>query len=291
MDKQTPDTTPLEFVFFGTPRFAVIVLEELKAAGYVPSLIVTSPDQPKGRKLILTPSEVRVWANEHGIPVLTPSSLRDDQFLSELKRYSSPLFIVAAYGKLIPKTVLDMPEYGILNVHPSLLPKFRGASPIESTICSEENETGVTIMKIDEEMDHGDIVAQKECAIPNWPPKGSVLTELLAHEGGKLLAATISSWTKERRSTPQNEQMATFTKKITKEDGLIDLEGDATVNLKKIRAYDEWPGAYFFAERNGKKIRVRIIDAKLEGEKLLIERVVPEGKKEMPYADFLRGQH
>ena len=277
------------FAYFGTPLFATIILDELEKSGYVPAVIISAPDKPKGRKLLITPSEVKVWGESRNIPVLTPEKLRNKEFAEVLRSYQCDLFIVAAYGKIIPKEILEMPTYGVLNVHPSLLPKFRGPSPIESAILSKVDHTGVTIMKLDEELDHGDIVAQEEYHAEAWPPKGSALTIALAHQGGILLAKIIPLWMKEQHSKAQDHTQATFTKKITKEDGLIDLSHDASLNYKKIRAFDEWPGAYFFTERNGKKIRVRIIDATLSDGVLKILRVVPEGKKEMSYEDFLRG--
>jgi methionyl-tRNA formyltransferase len=285
-------TTP-RCVFFGTPHFAEIVLDELVAAGYTPVLIVTAPDKPKGRKLLTTPSEVKTWATAHNVPVCTPEKLRDETFLQELQKANCDLFLVAAYGKIIPKAVLDLPKYGTLNVHPSLLPKFRGASPIESAILWGDDHTGVSIMVVDEEMDHGPIVAQKDYRTNDWPPKVGALTEALAHEGGKLLAASIPEWIRTRSSTPQDHARATFTKKIAKEDGLIDLTLDPLMNYKKIRALD----AYCFILRGEKPIRVRITDATYEelpkeaGGTLTLTRVIPEGKKEMSYEDFLRGLH
>lgn len=279
----------VRFVYFGTPEFASIVLDELLSVGYLPSLIVTAPDKPKGRKLVLTESEVKVWGNAHQVPVITPNTLKTDEIVAELQKQNAHLFIVAAYGKIIPKAVLDIPTYGVLNVHPSLLPKFRGSSPIESAILSDETCTGVTIMQLDEEMDHGPVIAQRERIINNWPPRGSELTRDLAHFGGALLAEVITEWLNGLKAFPQDHSRATFTKKITKEDGLIDLSADPQLNYKKIRAYDEWPGAYFFTERNGKNLRVKITDAKFDHGTLTILRVVPEGKKEMSYEDFLRG--
>lgn len=280
----------LRFAFFGTPEFAVIILDELEKAGFIPALVVTAPDKPKGRKLIVTPSEVKEWASKRNIAVLTPEKIRGNgAFAQALKNTDCDLFIVAAYGKIIPKEILDIPRNGTLNVHPSLLPKFRGSSPVESAILSDDTHTGVTIMLLDEEMDHGPIVAQREWRADNWPPKGSALTRDLAHAGGMLLAETIPGWMSGITAKPQDHAHATFTKKITKEDGLIDLSADPLLNYKKIMAYDEWPGAYFFTEYNGKKIRVRITDAHLEEGTLVLDRVVPEGKKEMRYDDFLRG--
>lgn len=277
------------FIFFGTPRFAAIVLDALEAKGYLPALVVTAPDKPKGRRLVVTPSEVKIWAQQRHIPVLTPEKLRDGSFLAGLKKADGDLFIVAAYGKIIPKSVLDMPRHGTLNVHPSLLPKFRGPSPVESAILSDETQTGVTIIVLDLEVDHGPIVAKREHVVADWPPKGSELADDLARLGGALLAESIPHWIATHHAEPQDDARATFTKKITKEDGMIDLAGDPRTNYKKVRAFDEWPGTYFFTERNGKRIRVRITDASLSNNVFTITRVVPEGKKEMSYADFLRG--
>lgn len=284
-----PNQNP-RFAFFGTPEFAAIILDELERAGFLPALIVTAPDKPKGRKLVVLPSEVKEWACAHNIPVLTPEKIRGDEaFTAALRTAQCELFVVAAYGKIIPKEILDIPKHGTLNVHPSLLPKFRGSSPVESAILSDETHTGVTIMVLDEQMDHGPIAAQREFAMKNWPPKGSELTRELAHAGGALLAATIPQWMNGMMPREQDHARATFTKKIVKEDGLIDLSGDALLNYKKIMAYDEWPGAYFFTEYNGKKIRVRITEAHLENGALVLDRIVPEGRKEMRYEDFLRG--
>ncbi len=283
---------PPRFAYFGTPEFASIILDELEAKGFIPTVVVTAPDKPKGRKLILTQSEVKVWTTARNIPVLSPEKIRGNQeFLETLKGYACELFIVAAYGKIIPKEILDIPKHSVLNVHPSLLPKFRGSSPIESAILSDETYTGVSIMELDEEMDHGPLIAQEEYHTEAWPPKGSMLTKILAREGGKLLAHVIPEWITRHHKTEQDHSKATFTKKITKEDGLLDITGDALLNYKKIKAFDEWPGAYFFTERNGKTIRVRVNDAEYKDGTLTITRVTPEGKKEMNYVDFLRGAH
>lgn len=280
---------PLRFVFFGTPKFAEIILDELEVKGHIPTLIVTAPDKPKGRKLLLTPSEVKVWGNSRGVPVITPASLKGGDALEVLTAHQYDLFIVAAYGKIIPQNILDIPTHGVLNVHPSLLPKYRGSSPIESAILSGDTGTGVSIMELDAEMDHGPIVAQEEYSGDVWPPKGTELTDSLAHMGGALLAECIPDWITRHHSTPQAHDKATYTKKITKEDGLINLSDDPLVNYRKIRAYDEWPGAYFFIKRNDKQIRVKISEAELTEHNLTITRVVPEGKREMSYTDFLRG--
>jgi methionyl-tRNA formyltransferase len=272
-----------------------LVLEELRAAGFLPSLVVTVPDKPKGRKMILTPPETKVWAEQNGVPVIQPQSLREEKnpgIVDKIKSYAPSGFdfaVVASYGKIIPQNILDIPRLGMLNVHPSLLPKLRGASPLQSAILTE-NETGVTIMRLDADMDHGPIVAQKKVEVADWPPYESDLENLLGRIGGKLLAEKLPNWLSGKIiETPQDHELATFCKKIEKEDGLLNLENSAETNLCKIRAYHIWPGAYFFALRGGKKIRVKVTRAAVVDGKLVIEKVVPEGKKEMDYEDFCRG--
>lgn len=283
------------WIFFGTSVFSVLVLEELKSAGFLPSLVLTVPDKPKGRKLIMTPPETKVWAEQNGVPCIQPQSLREEKnpgIIEKIKSYSPDVFdfaVVASYGKIIPQNVLDIPSLGMLNVHPSLLPKLRGASPLQSAILNE-NETGVTIMRLDADMDHGPIVAQEKVTVSDWPPYEIDLEKLLGTFGGKLLADKLPDWLAGKISeTVQNHELATFCKKIEKEDGLLNLEDDAETNLRKIRAYHVWPGAYFFAERGGKKIRVIVKRANILDGKLVLERVVPEGKKEMDYIAFQKG--
>lgn len=265
-------------VFFGTDDFAVIVLDELKKLGFTPDIVVTTPDKPKGRKLLLTPPPVKVWALENGIDFLQPTKL-DSEFSSMLHASGFMLYVVASYGKIIPKNILDIPSLGTLNIHPSLLPKLRGPSPLQTAII-EENETGVTIIKLDPEMDHGPILAQKKVDFPGWPVGIEELKETLAKKGAQIfteiLPNLISGQIKE---TPQDHSRATYTKKIKKEDGLIDLKGNPQKNYRKILAYSGWPTAYFFHEIDGKKIRFIIKSARLENSKLIIEKVLPEGAK------------
>ncbi len=281
--------------FWGTSRFSVIVLDEMARGGVLPSLIITAPPKPKGRHLELTPSDAKVWADVHNIPTLEPTEIKSEEFLQTLGT-KWDLFIVASYGKIIPLTILDIPKHGTLNVHPSLLPKLRGASPLQGAILDDipvgsAYETGVTIMQIDEEVDHGPIVSQEKILIPNWPPKGSELEKILGILGGKLLVKTIPEWIA-GNITPreQDHTQASYTKKITKESGHINLETDPQRMYRKIRAFDIWPRAYFLTNHNGREIRVVVTDAKIEDDKLVPLRVIPEGKKEMSYEDFLRGQ-
>lgn len=276
------------FAFFGTPSLSVAVLDALEKHGLFPALIVTAPDKPKGRGLELAPSPVKVWAMERGIDVITPATLKDERLIVELKNTEWDLFVVAMYAKLIPKPVLDIPAHGCLNVHPSLLPKFRGPSPVLSAMLADERATGVTIMKLTEAMDAGPILAQARIELDEeaWPPKGSEFEALLTQEGGNLLAETIPHWIS-GQITPENQDdsKATYTKKFSNEDSLIDLQGNPREQLLKIRAFDKSPRAHFFTPENK---RVIITEAEIRNGTLEILRVIPEGKKEMPHEDFIR---
>jgi methionyl-tRNA formyltransferase len=292
--KHTMTTHNPRIAFFGSPDIAVTVLSILKSHGILPDIIVTNPDAPAGRKMILTESPVAIWAHEQNISaVLKPTSLKTDSFVSELTAAQCDLFIVAAYGKIIPKNILALPKYKTLNVHPSLLPQLRGASPIRSAILQDVYPTGVSIMQLTPGIDDGPLLAQETAAIPKsaWPMRGLELDTLLATQGAELLVKILPSWiagsfvTKE-----QDHTKATYSSKITKEMGLLNLDEDPYTNLCKIRAFDGWPGTFFFVEKNGKKLRIKVIDAELDTDNSLrILRVVPEGKKEMLYEDFLRG--
>lgn len=283
----------MKYVYFGTPQFAATILDELIVAGFPPSLIVTAPDKPAGRKLLLTPSAVKLWGESQQIPVITPEKLKDEEVTRILREAHADVFIVAAYGKIIPQTILDIPKHGTINVHPSLLPILRGPSPIESAIANMHTETGVSIMLLDALMDHGPVIAQEKYPSTwehNDPPRGSVLEEALAHQGGKLLAIILPQWESGMiKAQEQAHDMATFCNKITKDDGRIDLFDEPLQNIAKIRAYDAWPGTFFFIKHSDRTIRVRIAEAHIAQGELVIDRVVPEGKKEMNYADFQRG--
>jgi len=293
-------------MFFGTPRFAVSILEELEKAGITPSVIVTRPDKPKGRGLELAPSPVKEWALAKEVAVLEPKTLtRDDSQTNFIWNTDWDLFIVTAYGKIIPFEVLKRPQAGTLNVHPSLLPLYRGSSPIESQILADDKKTGVSIMLLDEELDHGPIVAQASVTPLEWPIRASILEQILAQEGGRLLAEVIPAWIEEQhmdseswledgreptlKPEPQDHTKATSTKKIEKEQGLLDLAADGYQNYLKFCAYDEWPGTHFFIDKKEKSIRVKITDATFKDGIFTPIKVIPEGKKEMGYEDFLRG--
>ena len=278
----------IKIAFFGNSELSLIVLEELKKLGIMPDLIVTTPDKPVGRNMVLTPTETKVWAENNSVEYIEAMKLKDESFLNKIKEYG--LFIVASYGKIIPKILIDMPKYKVLNIHPSLLPKYRGASPLQGQILNDEKEIGVTIMLVDEEMDHGAIIAQEKISIPDWPIGFHALADRLGKAGARLLAGILPDWIKGKiQPKEQNHSGATFTAKFEKSDGLIDLSAEGYKNYLKILAYEDWPGTYFEVERSSKKIRVIIKKASYKNGVLEILRVVPEGKKEMDYKDFLRG--
>jgi methionyl-tRNA formyltransferase len=268
--------TNLNFVFWGTPDVASETLEILKQNGYVPALVVTSPDAPKGRKMIVTPPPVKIWAQKNDVPFLQPEKF-DEEFTNKLKAVSYELFIVVAYGRILPEKIIDLPKLGSINIHYSLLPKYRGASPVESAIRSGESETGVTIQKMAFKMDSGPIISK---ARTNIPPdeKAPDLRKRLISLGGELLVKTLNTqgWIE----TDQDEADATYCRKIKKGDGLVDLEKESPAALyNKFRAYAGWPRTFFFKDKK----RMIITQARLENNKFVIEKVIPEGGKEIEY--------
>ena len=281
----------MNFVFWGTPDVAYQTLEILKQAGFLPSLIVTSPDARKGRGLHMGTSPVSSFAGKNNIPCLKPEKL-DEKFTLKLSTFNFQLFVVVAYGKIIPENILNMPKLGSINLHYSLLPKYRGASPMESAILNGDNETGVTIQKMEYKMDAGDIIAQEHTHIlpDETAPE---LRKRLIHLGGELLVKTLKTPSASGHSPfaggeKQDEIQATYCKKIKKGDGLIDLEDDAVKNYNKFRAYAAWPRTFFLAQRSlgqggFQNRRIIITDAELKDEKFVIKKIIPENGKEMDY--------
>lgn len=280
------------FVFFGTSQFSVELLDALSASGVLPSYIVTTPDMPKGRKLILTPSPVKVWATEKNIPCFQPASLKDESVITKLKNeaVSNPLFVVASYGKIIPESILSLPKNGCVNIHPSLLPHYRGPSPIQSQIIANEQNIGTSIMLMDKEVDHGALLGQKEIVFlrneGELTEDYTTIEKKLAIESAQLFIESVSGYVnREVTEKEQDHNKATFTKMIEKADGEIDLTKPASENYRKYLAYSFWPGTFFFD--NGKRLLIK--KASYKNDTFVIERVVPEGKKEMPYSDYLQG--
>ncbi len=291
---------PLKFVFFGTPDVASETLEILKGNGFLPSLVVTAPDRPQGRKMIITPPPVKIWAIENNVPYIQPENLNQKEIWNVLgtlgrsdgdgqRKFSAEnfrgeqnipdLFLVVAYGKIMPEEILNFPKFGSINIHYSLLPKYRGASPVESAILNGDKETGISIQKMELKMDAGPIIAQEKIEIlPD--EKASESRARLIKIGGELLIKTLPDFIAGKiNPIPQDESLATHCKKIKKEDGLIDLNDDPIKNYNKFRAYATWPRTFFF--KDGK--RIIITDAKLENGQFVIKKIISEGGKETTY--------
>ncbi|MEX2014214.1 MAG: peptide deformylase [Parcubacteria group bacterium] len=260
-----PPAPKIKMVFFGSlsdgkagSPFSQYVLEELELAGFSPTLSITSAKDP--------------------LP------------MDELKKTEADVFVVASFGKILPKELIEIPKHGTLNVHPSLLPTLRGPAPIQETILQNE-EPGITIIKMDEKMDHGPILAQVKIPMTPWPNHYRIVEGKLGRAGGIILGMILPKWVGgEIREVPQDDSKATYTKLIKKEDGLLDLNDDPERNLRKVLAYSTWPGAYMFYKRKtGKEIRLVVKEAKVEDGKFVPVRVIPAGKKEMSWQDFLRG--
>lgn len=252
----------------------------------LPKCIVTTKDKPVGRKQILTPNVTKQWGVERNIKVFDSSP---KELGPELANLNVDVFIVASYGRILPKSLLDIPKKQTLNIHPSLLPEYRGPSPLPTMMIDDVKETGVSIMVLDSEMDHGPIVAQKNVIVTEWPTYEK-FEEMMAREGARLLVEILPKWMDGSvTALPQKHEYATYTKKVTKEDGLIDLSANPYTNFRKIQAYHSWPQAYFIYKRDGRSIRVKIIEASYKNDKLIIEKVLPEGAKIMSFADFQNG--
>lgn len=283
------------YAFFGTGPLAESVLASLMKAGYTPSLLVTKPDAPQGRHMQLTAPHIKTWAEMKGIEVFQPESLKE-LMDSPLHKKQFELFVVASYGKIIPDAILNLPEKGVLNVHPSLLPSYRGPSPIESALLDGVMTTGVSIMKLDSEMDHGPILAQAAFMINPETTAGMMEVEC-GQLGGELLVQSIPHYL-DGSLIPkeQDHSKATICKKITKELGQINLQTQGSEVQRKYRALTPWPGIYFFIEHKGKEMRIKVtgVDMALSGADTLvasdvITKVVPEGKHEISFEDFKRG--
>lgn len=272
-----------KFAFFGTPNVALDTLKVLFANGFIPTVVITSPDAPAGRGMNICETPVAIWAKEHDIPVLKPEKL-DTNFIEELKSYDVDLSIVVAYGKILTEELISLPTHGTINIHYSLLPKYRGATPVEQAILDGEKITGVTIQQMEVKLDTGPIIASVEVPIePN--ERREDLRAKLVDRGSELLIKTLPDiFSNNIHPKPQQDADASYSRKIKKEDGEIKLDDNAEINFNKYRAYENWPGIFFF--QNSK--RIKITKAKYENGKFIIENVIPEGKKEIPYTLFLK---
>jgi methionyl-tRNA formyltransferase len=293
---QNPQENKLSYAFFGTGALAESVLAALVRNGYTPKLIVTKPDSLQGRHMQLTAPHIKVWAEMKGIDVFQPESLKNLTPDSPLHTGNFDLFIVASYGKIIPDDILNLPPHGVLNVHPSLLPLYRGPSPLESVLLDGNMTTGISIMKLDKEMDHGPILVQNAFLINPETTVGKLEVEC-GQVGGELLSQVLPAYIDGSLAPKeQDHSKATICKKITKDLGEITLDTPTEEVRRKFRALTPWPSLYFFLKHRDSLIRVKITAVDLTSyqeltstAKDVIVSVIPEGKKEMNWDSFVRG--
>ncbi len=291
----------------GTPDFAVSIVDAVEKAGHEIVLVVTQPDKPRGRSGALAPSEVKAWALEHNVEVFQPVKIREQESVDFLSKYQADVFLVAAFGQILPKSILDMPRLGCVNVHASLLPKYRGAAPIQWAVINGEEVAGVTTMMMGEGLDNGDMLLKSEIRLDRYETGGS-LFDRLAVLGGELAVTTIEALDRgEITPIPQNEEEATHVGMIKKDFGLIDFNKPAVEIERLMRGLDPWPSA--FTHLNGKTLklwRAEVVEKNgTPGEvistdkksfvvacgqgALQITELQLEGKKRMKTEDFLRG--
>ena len=299
----------MKLIFMGTPDFAVPCLEELIKAGHEIVGVFTQPDKPVGRKRVMTPPPVKVCAEKNGITVYQPDSVRTEESLTLMKELNPDCVVVVAYGKIIPSEMLKLPKLGFVNVHGSLLPKYRGAAPIQWSIIDGETKTGVTTMQMDDGIDTGDMLEVSETEIGENETAGE-LFDRLAEMGGKLIVSSLSKLEKgELTPIPQDHEKSNYAKIISKEMALIDFNMSAENVFNLIRGFNPWPIAYtiigdkrlkvFAAEKigsvNGKSGEVVSSDETLtvafgDGNGLKFTDVQLEGSKRMSATEMLKGR-
>ncbi len=299
---------PLQLVFCGTPRFAVPTLDKLVEAGLSVSLVVTQPDRPRGRGLELAHSPVKARALELGLPVIQPEAIKqNEEFRSQLAAIHPDVIIVVGYGRIVPQWMIDLPRFGNINLHASLLPKYRGAAPIQWAIARGESITGVTTMCIDAGLDTGDILLQKEVSIAP-DDTAETLDPRLATIGAELMVETLrrlAGGTVDPRQ--QDHSQATLAPILRKEDGRIDFQRTAEEICNRLRGFQPWPGAFtWFRKKNLHVWSVRPTENKLasaelatsedrlivgcgRGTALELVELQPEGKRRMTARDFIHG--
>ena len=301
----------MKIMFMGTPEISAVCLKELIDSDNEIIAVVTGKDKPRGRGNVMTPTAVKALALENSLPVYTPDSLKGEDFMALLEELQPELIAVVAYGKILPKSVLDFPKYGCINVHVSLLPKYRGAAPMQRAIIDGEKETGVTIMHMAEGVDTGDIITSQK--FPIGPEDDfEAIHDRSAEVGAKLLVKTISDIANGTATrTPQDDSLASHAAKIEKKDCKIDFTRSAVVLDCAIRGVTPIPGAFAYhkgkmlkiykaspVKGSGEPGKVIAIDAKGTGSftvacgegALLVQGVIPEGKGRMSAGDFVRGR-
>jgi len=298
----------LKIIFAGTPEFAAKHLEKLIDEEFDVVACYTQPDRPAGRGKKLQPSDVKQVALQHDIPVCQPESLKNEEALAELAAWNADLMIVVAYGLLLPKAALDTPTHGCINVHGPILPKWRGAAPIQRAVLEGDKTTGVTIMQMDVGLDTGDMLHIETCDITDQDTSGSIYEKLQTIGPDALIKTVIDIQNGEISPEPQDNDKATYAHKLTKQEAQIDWTESAEVITRKIRGYQPWPVAYTsFAgnvvkvwqaeveDQSGEAGTVLAADKKgliiAAGDKAVkITQLQPQGKKAMAIADFVNGR-
>ena len=298
----------MRVIFMGTPDFAVGTLEEIIKAGHEVVLVVSQPDKAVGRSKALKYTPVKECAVAHGIEVYQPAKIRAEESVEYLRQYNADIIIVEAFGQIIPKAILDMPRFGCVNVHASLLPKYRGAAPIQWAVLNGDQVTGVTTMRMDEGLDTGDMIMKQEVIVDEDETGGSLFDKLSALGGSMILSTLKGLENGTITRTPQGESGTSYAKMLTKEMGHIDWTKDAVSIERLVRGLNPWPSAYTLyagktmkiwsaevtdlpGERTPGKIHVTKDRLFLEtGEGVLdVKELQLEGKKRMDTASFLRG--
>jgi len=298
----------MRILFLGTPSFAVHPLRRLVEAGHEIVGVVTQPDRPAGRSRSVQSPPVKQAALELGLPVMQPATLRDEAVVAELQALGPEAGVVAAYGEILRRNVLSIPALGYLNIHPSLLPLYRGPSPVAAAIRAGDPFTGVSVILLERAMDAGPILAQATLPLDDTARTGT-LTDHLFKIGADLLAGILPLYAAgDVAAQPQDHDRATLTRLLTKDDGLLDWSLPATALERTVRAYDPWPGAFTTVKGQPMKIlRTSVVEASELGEPgfilptndlrvmtgngvLQLDEVQPAGKRPMPGADWKRGQ-
>ncbi len=302
----------MKIVFMGTPDFAVPALKALADAGYDISAAVTQPDRPKGRGGAVSMSPVKEEALSLGIPILQPHKASEPEFVDNIRRIGPDVIVVAAFGQILPKAVLDIPKYGCINIHGSLLPKYRGAAPVQRAVINGDRTTGLTTMLMNEGLDTGDILETREIAVDDKETSGSLFDKLGAISG-ELICSTLEGISKGTlKPVKQDDSESSYAARLDKEDGNIDWSRDAVSIERLVRGLDPWPSAYTYLDGRTLKIweadalpekemtgyapgTLKVTDNGLEAATgsgtLVIKELQLEGKKRMDTASFLRGYH
>ena len=274
----------MKIIFFGTPAFAVPFFSELlRTPGIEVAAVVTQPDKPVGRHRTITVCPVKEQAVEQGIRVLQPQKLKEESAIAAIRDLQADLFVIVAYGKIIPPSILALPRLGCVNLHPSLLPKYRGPSPIQCTIAEGDSETGLSVMLIDAGMDTGPLLAQKKIPLEKSETVESLVRKI--HDVGPgFLGETILAYAAGTiKPMPQASEGVSVTHLLDREDGRIDWKKSAEAIERQFRAYHPWPGIWTAWERNGKPVRLKLLRINVETGSL------PPGKVESRYDQLLVG--